>query len=105
LVLGKILPSGNGIVLSIATFPVYSLCKVFKIEEMMDYEPEKVKEIEANLINAQMDQFRKGIIFWGAISTHGLIPSHAPINVTQWLEQQRTPSNDKRKRIYLTNQL
>ncbi|CAF4580342.1 unnamed protein product [Rotaria sp. Silwood1] len=45
------------------------------------------------------------IIFWGAISSQGLIPSRAPINVTQWLEQQRTPCDDKRKRVYLTSQL
>lgn len=63
------------------------------------------EEIEANLINTQMDKFQKGIMFWGAISSQGLIPSQAPINVTQWLEQQRTASNDKRKRIYLTSQL
>ena len=63
------------------------------------------EEIEASLINAQTDKFRKGILFWGAISSQGLIPSRAPINVTQWLEQQRTSSSDKRKRVYLTNQL
>ncbi|CAF3557640.1 unnamed protein product [Rotaria sp. Silwood1] len=40
-----------------------------------------------------------------AISSQGLIPSRAPINVTQWLEQQRTPCDDKRKRVYLTSQL
>ncbi|CAF3142886.1 unnamed protein product [Rotaria sp. Silwood2] len=63
------------------------------------------EEIEAGLINAQTEKFQKGILFWGAISSQGLIPSRAPINVTQWLEQQRTPCDDKRKRVYLTSQL
>ena len=61
------------------------------------------EEIEADLINAQTDKSQKGIILWGAISLQGLIPSRAPINLAQWLEQQRTSFHDKR--VYLTNQL
>ncbi|CAF1149894.1 unnamed protein product [Rotaria sordida] len=63
------------------------------------------EEIEPDLIHAKTDKFQKGIIFWGAISAQDLIPSQAPINVTKWLEQQRTLCNDKRKRKYLTNKL
>jgi hypothetical protein len=66
---------------------------------------EEGEEIKADLINAQVDKFQKGVIFWGAISSRGLIPSRGPINITQWLEQQHISSNDKRKRLYLTNQL
>jgi hypothetical protein len=63
------------------------------------------EEIETDLLNAQTDKFRRGVVFWGAISSQGLIPSNAPINVTEWLDQQRPSSNEKRKRIYLTSQL
>lgn len=66
---------------------------------------EEGEEIKADLINAQVDKFQKDVIFWGAISSRGLIPSRGPINVTQWLEQQHISSNDKRKRLYLTNQI
>ncbi|CAF4695335.1 unnamed protein product, partial [Rotaria sp. Silwood2] len=51
------------------------------------------EEIEADVINALTDKFQKSIIFWGTISSQGLTPSRAPINVTKWLEQQRTSSN------------
>ncbi|CAF4663029.1 unnamed protein product [Rotaria sp. Silwood2] len=53
------------------------------------------------LINAPTDKFKKGIIFWGGISSHGLIPARAPINFTEWLHQQ--PPQKKRK--YLTGDL
>jgi hypothetical protein len=61
------------------------------------------EEIEAVLINVQTDKFRKGVIFWGAISSESLIPLHAPINLTKWLEQKRTSSDEERKRMYLTS--
>ncbi len=51
---------------------------------------EEGEEIKADLINAQTDKFQKGVILWGAISSQGLIPSRGPINITKWLEQQRT---------------
>jgi hypothetical protein len=63
------------------------------------------EEIEADLLNAQTDKFQRGVVFWGAISSQGLIPSNASINLTEWLDQQRPSSNEKRKRIYLTSQL
>ncbi|CAF3709104.1 unnamed protein product [Rotaria sp. Silwood1] len=66
---------------------------------------EKYEEIEADLLNAETNKFQQGIIFWGAISSQGLIPSNAPINVTEWLKQQRNSSDKKQKRIYLTSQL
>ena len=66
---------------------------------------EKGEEVEGDLLNAQADKFPNGLIFWGAISSQGLIPSNAPINVTEWLKQQRTSAKGKRKRIYLTGEL
>jgi transposase len=53
------------------------------------------------LINAPTDKFQKGIIFWGGISSYGLIPARAPINFTEWLHQQ-LPQNEKK---YLTGDL
>ncbi|CAF1523861.1 unnamed protein product, partial [Rotaria sordida] len=44
---------------------------------------EKYEEIEADLLNAETNKFQQGVIFWGAISSQGLIPSNAPINVTE----------------------
>ena len=66
---------------------------------------EKGEEVEGDLLNAQADKFPNGLIFWGAISSQGLIPSNASINVTEWLKQQRTSAKGKRKRIYLTGEL
>ncbi|CAF2409311.1 unnamed protein product [Rotaria sp. Silwood2] len=66
---------------------------------------EEGEEIEAGLIDVQTDKFQRGVIFWGAISSQGLIPSHGPNNVSDWLEQQRPLNSDRRKRVYLTNQL
>jgi len=39
------------------------------------------------------------------MSAQDLILLRAPINVTKWLEQQHASGDDKRKRIYLTNEL
>ncbi len=39
--------------------------------------------IPLSLINAPTEKFQKGIIFWGAISSHGLIPARAPITFTE----------------------
>ncbi|CAF4748619.1 unnamed protein product [Rotaria sp. Silwood1] len=61
------------------------------------------EEIPSSLINAPTEKFQKGIIFWGAISSQGLIPATAPINLTEWLRQQ--PSNGKGPRMYLTGEL
>ncbi len=33
---------------------------------------EEDEETEAGLINAQTDQFKKGIVFWGVVSSQGL---------------------------------
>ena len=62
------------------------------------------EEVDANLLNTQTDKFQGGIVFWDAMSSQGLIPPNAPINVSEWLNQQRCSSNEKRKRIYLTSQ-
>ncbi|CAF3480899.1 unnamed protein product [Rotaria sp. Silwood1] len=64
---------------------------------------EEGEEIPSSLINAPTEKFQKGIIFWGAISSQGLIPATAPINLTEWLRQQ--PSNGKGPRMYLTGEL
>ena len=53
------------------------------------------------LINASTDKFKKGAIFWGEISSHGLITARVPINFTKWLHQQ--PLQKRRK--YLTGDL
>ena len=53
------------------------------------------------LINASTDKFEKGVLFWGGISSHGLITDRAPINFTEWLHQQ----SPQKKRKYLTGDL
>ena len=35
---------------------------------------EESEEIEANLLNAQTDKFQRGVVFWDAILSQGLIP-------------------------------
>ncbi|CAF3139983.1 unnamed protein product [Rotaria sp. Silwood2] len=56
------------------------------------------------LLNASTDKFKKGIIFWGAISSRGLIPAEGPVNLTKWLhQQQQQKKKDRRK--YLTSDL
>lgn len=62
---------------------------------------EEDEVVPSVLINALTDKFRKGIIFWGGISSYGLIPAHAPINFTDWLHQQPTEKEKK----YLTGDL
>jgi hypothetical protein len=62
------------------------------------------EEIPYSLSTRPSEKYKKGIMFWGAISSHGLIPCRNPINVTKWLQQQK-PSNNKRKKIYLNGDL
>ncbi|CAF3984004.1 unnamed protein product [Rotaria sp. Silwood1] len=50
---------------------------------------EDSEAISPSLIHAPTDKFQKGIIFWGAISSNGLIPAGAPINFTKWLHQKQ----------------
>lgn len=64
---------------------------------------EHSSEIPADLRGASVVKFPSGVMFWGAISTKGLIPQSCPINFTQWLRDQRPL--DKRKRIYMTGDL
>ncbi|CAF1194561.1 unnamed protein product [Rotaria sordida] len=84
---------------------VYLPFKVFIIKKNDGVWAVEGEEIEPDLIHAKTDKFQKGIVFWGAVSAQGLIPLQAPMNVTKWLEQQRTLCNDKRKRKYLTNKV
>ncbi|CAF4657986.1 unnamed protein product [Rotaria sp. Silwood2] len=49
---------------------------------------EEGEVVPSVLINGPTDKFRKGILFWGEISSHGLIPARAPISFTEWLHQQ-----------------
>ena len=64
---------------------------------------EEGEEIPKSLIHAPTDKFQKGIIFWGAISSKGLIPSKAPINLTEWLRRQSRENGSTCK--YLTGDL
>jgi hypothetical protein len=68
---------------------------------------EDEKEISASLINAPSDKFQKGIIFWGAISSRGLIPSDGPINFSKWLKTQKQKKQGKSKssKTWLTGEL
>ncbi|CAF1340096.1 unnamed protein product [Rotaria sordida] len=50
---------------------------------------EENEAIPSSLINAPTDKFKKGIIFWGAISSNGLIPVDAPISLTKWLHEKQ----------------
>ncbi|CAF4632243.1 unnamed protein product, partial [Rotaria sp. Silwood2] len=56
------------------------------------------------LLNAPTDKFKKGIVFLGAISSHGFIPVEGPVNLTKWLhQQQQQKKKDRRK--YLRSDL
>ncbi|CAF3088835.1 unnamed protein product [Rotaria sp. Silwood2] len=65
---------------------------------------EEGEVIPLSLTNAPTDRFQKRIIFWGAISSRGLIPSGRPINFTKWLRQQQ-PQNKKNMKKYLASNL
>ncbi|CAF1042510.1 unnamed protein product [Rotaria sordida] len=52
---------------------------------------------------ASIVKYPSGVMFWGAITTKGLILQDGPINFTQWLRDQ-CPL-DKRKRMYMTGDL
>ena len=43
------------------------------------------------------------MMFWGAISSHGLIPQNGPINFTKWLNEQREPGRPGR--MFMTGNL
>ena len=60
-------------------------------------------EIPANLRTAPKQKFAKGVVFWGAISSFGLIPKNGPINFTKWLNDQRPRGS--RRRMYMTGAL
>ncbi|CAF1213564.1 unnamed protein product [Rotaria sordida] len=65
---------------------------------------EENEAIPSSLINAPTDKFKKGIIFWGAISSNGLIPVDAPISLTKWLHEKQYHVK-KNKKMYLTSDL
>ncbi|CAF4332446.1 unnamed protein product [Rotaria sp. Silwood2] len=65
---------------------------------------EENEAIPSSLINAPTDKFKKGIIFWGAISSNGLIPVDAPISLTKWLHEKQYHVK-KNKKMYLTGDL
>jgi hypothetical protein len=60
--------------------------------------------ISPSLINVPSDKFEKGVIFWGAISSLGLIPAGAPINFSKWIQQHQI-QDKKNKKMYLTSDL
>ncbi|CAF1307494.1 unnamed protein product [Rotaria sordida] len=64
---------------------------------------EEPSEIPADLREASIVKYPSGVMFWGAITTKGLISQDGPINFTQWLRDQ-CPL-DKRKRMYMTGDL
>ena len=61
-----------------------------------------IDEIPAELREAPKEKYPKGIMFWGAISSFGLIPQNGPINFTEWLQDQREPGT--RGRMYMTGE-
>ena len=61
------------------------------------------QQIPADLRTAPKDKFPKGVMFWGAISSLGLIPKKGPINATKWLNDQKPQG--QRKKMYLTGNL
>ena len=46
---------------------------------------EDSEAIPPSLKHTPTDKFQKGIVFWGTISSNGLIPADAPVNFTKWL--------------------
>ena len=58
---------------------------------------EEKEGIPSSLINAPTDKFKKGIIFWGGITSNGLIPADVPINLTKWLNEKQY---DVKKKIF-----
>ncbi|CAF1408385.1 unnamed protein product [Rotaria sordida] len=64
---------------------------------------EESSEIPADLREASIVKYPSGVMFWGAITTKGLISQDGPINFTQWLRDQ-CPL-DKRKRMYMIGDL
>lgn len=56
---------------------------------------EEKEAILSSLINAPTDKFKKGIIFWGAITPNGLIPTDTPINLTKWLNEKQYDAKKK----------
>ncbi|CAF1189010.1 unnamed protein product [Rotaria sordida] len=76
----------------------------FRNKRNDDIWAEENEPVPLSLINASTHKFEKEILFWGAISSFGLIPARAPINLSKWLHQQQEHSK-KNKTIYLTNDL
>lgn len=64
---------------------------------------EKKKQIKAKLKAAPKQKFAKGLVFWGAITSYGLIPKNGPINITKWLQKQKLPGT--RGKVYMTGEL
>ncbi|CAF1239863.1 unnamed protein product [Rotaria sordida] len=64
---------------------------------------EDSSEIPADLREAPMLKYPKGVMFWSGICTRGLILHDGPNNFTQWFQGQH--QNDKRKRIYMIGEL
>jgi hypothetical protein len=64
---------------------------------------ENADEINGELREAPREKYPKGVMFWGAISSRGLIPKNGPINFTKWLNNQK-PSGH-RGRMYMTGEL
>ncbi|CAF3988978.1 unnamed protein product [Rotaria sordida] len=64
---------------------------------------EDSSEIPADLREAPMLKYPKGVMFWSGICTRGLILHDGPNNFTQWLQGQH--QNDKRKRMYMIGEL
>lgn len=59
-------------------------------------------EIPSELREAPREKYPKGIMFWGGISSFGLIPKSGPINFTQWLDDQK--EDGSRRRVYMTGE-
>lgn len=67
---------------------------------------EKSSMIPVELREAPKNKFPKGIMFWGAISSKGLIPKNGPFNITKWLKDQQNATNSNRRgRMYMTGEL
>ncbi|CAF4288481.1 unnamed protein product, partial [Rotaria sordida] len=65
---------------------------------------EENEAIPSSLINAPTDKFKKGIIFWGAISSNDLISVDTPISLTKWLHEKQYHVKENKK-MYLTGDL